>query len=176
MEHLKKFSANNNGTRVHLTLNPSCDISMAGLPVGQDPTSTTSRSVGEDGETVDAEVPAGGYVYPPKHHVRNKAKGFFGKAAGQLGHQFSRKLIRRKQHEKEGPTRSDDVTTSGEFSGPLESAVNEARPDSGVLGAKQPPLPSTSNSHPHPLPFLATAKTTSSTSVTRCSNRCSSRQ
>lgn len=87
MEQLKNFSTNNNGARVHLTLDPSGDQSMTVLHVGQDPTSTTSGSVGEDGETVDAEVPSGGYVLPPKHHVRNKTKGFFGKAAGQLGHQ-----------------------------------------------------------------------------------------
>lgn len=148
-----------NGARVHLTLDPSGgpeNSSMTGLPLGQDPTATTPLSVGQGGEVMDAGTPTGDHD-SAKHHVRNKAKGFFGKAAGQ----FTKKRLRRKSKDKEGRSSSEEVTTSGEVtpmvgSGRLEHAVKEPRPKtevplSGPGVAKEPP-PSTSKqsetSHP----------------------------
>jgi len=109
---------------------------MTGLPLGQDSTATTSLNVGQDGEVMNAGAPTGDHD-SDKHHVRNKAKGFFGKAAGQLGHQFSKNMKRRKNKDKEGPSSSEELTTSGELtfmggSERLEPAVKEPRPKTEV--------------------------------------------
>jgi len=134
---------------------------MIGIPLDRDATATTSLSGNLDDNVMDAGT-AGDHD-SDKHHMRNKAKGFLGKAAGQFGHQLSKNLMRRKNKNKEGPSSSEEVTTSGEVtpmeeSGRSEPAVKNLRPKTEVPlsepgVAKQPPsaIKQSETSHTSPL-------------------------
>ena len=149
----RKFSTNVNGTTVHLTLDPSGghteSHSSPGLPLGPDSICTTSSSL--DYGHADHD--------PDKLHLRNKAMGFFGKAAGQLSHQISKTMHRRRKKDKEGHYSSEEVTTSGELTprggseqlGPATKELGQGTEVPVTGPGVQQQLPSTSKQSEVPL-------------------------